>query len=211
MIRGQYVRCPVLFETMDAQFPRNFILAQITAVNELSETVIVKIHDLCGTKEIYQHIFKTGDTPEFPVNRVARCHGCKGAKVKTPEGQGKILVANPLEEGDVYFSYYIRLYNGEIKKYTEDVLKIEYTSCDYEPVEQMLHYEFQNPTWYAQRLQVSENMHLVDNSMYGFDVISGCRVFLMEHQITTIARAFESRPIRYMLADEVGLGKTIEV
>lgn len=32
----------------------------------------------------------------------------------------------------------------------------------------------------------------------------------MEHQIATIARAFETRPIRYMLADEVGLGKTIE-
>lgn len=74
----------------------------------------------------------------------------------------------------------------------------------------MVHYEFQNPTWYAQRLRVSENMHLVDNSIYGFDVISGCRVFLMEHQIATIARAFETRPIRYMLADEVGLGKTIE-
>ena len=47
-------------------------------------------------------------------------------------------------------------------------------------------------------------------AVYGFDVLSGCRIFLMEHQITTVVRAFESRPIRYMLADEVGLGKTIE-
>ena len=210
MVRGQYVRCPVFFEIMDEKYPRNFILAKVVSVNELSETVKVKIHDLCGTKEIFVHIFLKGDTPEFPISRVVRCHGCKGAKVMTPDGRGKILVANPSHKDDVYFSYYVMLYNGEIKKYTEDVLDIEYTACDYSPVEQMIHYEFQNPTWYAQRLRVSENMHLVDNSIYGFDVISGCRVFLMEHQITTIARAFELRPIRYMLADEVGLGKTIE-
>ena len=131
--------------------------------------------------------------------------GAKGAKVMTPDGRGKILVANPAREEDTYYSYYVTLYNGEIKKYTEDVLEIEYTSCDYSPVEQMVHYEFQNPSWYTQRLRVSENMHLVDNSIYGFDVISGCRAFLMEHQITTIARAFESRPIRYMLARRSGV------
>ena len=210
MIRGQYVRCPVFFETMDKKYPRNFILAKVVSVNDLSETVKVKIHDLCQTKGIFAHVFLNGDTSEFPIDRVVHCRGCKGAKVMTPDGRGKILVANPTCKDDVYFSYYVMLYNGEIKKYTEDVLNIEYTACDYSPVEQMLHYEFQNPTWYAQRLRVSENMHLVDNSIYGFDVISGCRVFLMEHQITTIARVFELRPIRYMLADEVGLGKTIE-
>lgn len=210
VVCGQYVRCPVLFEEKDEKFPRNFILAKIVELHDLSDSVTVKIYDLCGTKTLYEHIFQQGDTPEFPIHRVVRCHGCKGAKVMTPDGQGKILVANPTCEGDMFFSYYVKLHNGEIKKYTEDVLEIEYTSCDYSPVEQMIHYEFQNPTWYAQRLRVSENMHLVDNSIYGFDVISGCRAFLMEHQITTIARAFETRPIRYMLADEVGLGKTIE-
>ena len=210
MICGQYVRCPVLFEEKDTKFPRNFILAKIVEFHDLSDSVTVKIYDLCGTKTLYEHIFQKGDTPEFPLQHISRCRGCKGAKVMTPDGRGKILVANPDREEDMFYSYYVTLHNGEIKKYTEDVLEIEYTSCDYSPVEQMVHYEFQNPTWYAQRLRVSENMHLVDNSIYGFDVISGCRVFLMEHQIATIARAFETRPIRYMLADEVGLGKTIE-
>lgn len=185
-------------------------LAKIVEFHDLSDSVTVKIYDLCGTKTLYEHIFQKGDTPEFPLQHISRCRGCKGAKVMTPDGRGKILVANPAREEDMFYSYYVTLHNGEIKKYTEDVLEIEYTSCDYSPVEQMVHYEFQNPTWYAQRLRVSENMHLVDNSIYGFDVISGCRVFLMEHQIATIARAFETRPIRYMLADEVGLGKTIE-
>ena len=53
-------------------------------------------------------------------------------------------------------------------------------------------------------------MHMVNNTVYGFKELAGCRTYLMAHQISTIVRAFESRPIRYMLADEVGLGKTIE-
>lgn len=32
----------------------------------------------------------------------------------------------------------------------------------------------------------------------------------MPHQISTVARCFETMPVRYMLADEVGLGKTVE-
>ena len=149
MVCGQYVRCPVLFEEKDAKFPRNFILAKIIEFHDLSDSVTVKIYDLCGTRSLYEHIFQKGDTPEFPLQHVARCPGCKGAKVMTPDGRGKILVANPAREEDTFYSYYVTLYNGEIKKYTEDVLEIEYTSCDYSPVEQMVHYEFQNPTWYA--------------------------------------------------------------
>ena len=89
-------------------------------------------------------------------------------------------------------------------------MEIEYSASDYQPLKQMMQYEFQNPTWYANRLHVSNNMHMVNNTVYGFKELAGCRTYLMAHQISTIVRAFESRPIRYMLADEVGLGKTIE-
>ena len=73
VVCGQYVRCPVLFEEKDEKFPRNFILAKVIGVNDLSETVTVKIHDLCGTRKLYEHIFAKGDTPEFP-------HGSMAAK-----------------------------------------------------------------------------------------------------------------------------------
>ena len=99
---------------------------------------------------------------------------------------------------------------GKIQAFMENDLEIEYSAADYQPIKQMLRYEFQNPTWYANRLQVSNNMHMVNNTVYGFKELVGCRTFLMAHQISTIVRAFEARPIRYMLADEVGLGKTIE-
>lgn len=35
-------------------------------------------------------------------------------------------------------------------------------------------------------------------------------MFLMSHQVDTIVRAISENPCRFMLADEVGLGKTIQ-
>lgn len=209
---GQYIRCPIVFEEHDSRFPRNFMLAQIESVNELAETVTVKLHDLWETSAFYEHIFRA-DT--FPIRSVSRCTAYKGAQVVTPEGNGHIitLCTNnqvPQNRKDGFYLYHVKLRNGQIKLYAENQLKIGYIACDYSPLQQMINYEFQHPTWYGQRLRVSQNMHLVDNAVYGFSILSGCRTFLMEHQITTVVRAFESRPIRYMLADEVGLGKTIE-
>lgn len=212
MKAGQYVRCPIVFEEQDARFPRNFILAQIVSINELAETVTVKLHDIWNTKAIYEHIFRC---ETFPVHRVVRCAAHRNASVVTPDGAGHIVTLQTKdhvrqEQTDEFFSYYVKLSDGRIGLYAENQLSIGYIGCDFSPLKQMIDYEFQHPTWYGQRLRVSQNMYLVDNAVYGFDVLSGCRIFLMEHQITTVVRAFESRPIRYMLADEVGLGKTIE-
>ena len=81
---------------------------------------------------------------------------------------------------------------------------------NYSPEKQLRAYEFQHPTWFINHLKVSKNLHLVNNATYGFRVLAGCRAFLLPHQISTVARCFETTPVRYMLADEVGLGKTVE-
>lgn len=204
---GQYVRCPIVFEENDNYFPRNFVLGKITGINELSGEVSVKLFDLKDSKRFYLHAFEKG---KFAIDKVRRCGAVKDAPVITPDGRGKILSRRIEQTEDALYEYYVMLSSGEINSYFEDTLEIEYSASDYQPLKQMLQYEFQNPTWYANRLHVSNNMHMVNNTVYGFKELAGCRTYLMAHQISTIVRAFESRPIRYMLADEVGLGKTIE-
>lgn len=207
MLVGQYVRCPIVLEENDNYYPRSFVLGKITDINELSGEVKVKLFDLKNSRRFYAHAFEKG---QFSISDVDRCGAAKNAPVKTPEGAGKILSRRIGEKADAFYEYFVMLESGKIRFFTEDDLEIEYAAADYQPVKQMLHYEFQNPTWYANRLQVSGNMHMVNNAVYGFKELVGCRTFLMAHQISTIVRAFESRPVRYMLADEVGLGKTIE-
>lgn len=204
---GQYVRCPIIYEENDVYYPRNFVLGKITSINDLSGEVNVKLYDLKNSKRFYEHAF---ETTKFAIDKVSHCGAAKDAPVITPDGKGKVLSRRIEKTDDAFYEYYIMLSNGEINSYFEDVLEIEYSASDYQPLKQMMQYEFQNPTWYANRLHVSNNMHMVNNTIYGFKELAGCRTYLMAHQMSTIVRAFESRPIRYMLADEVGLGKTIE-
>lgn len=207
MLVGQYVRCPIVVEENDNWYPRSFVLGKIININELSGEVNVRLFDLKGSKRFYGHAFEKG---QFPMEKVDRCGAAKEAPVNTPLGLGKILSRRLEKKPDAFYQYFVMLDTGKIQAFMEDELEIEYSAADYQPIQQLLRYEFQNPTWYVNRLQVSNNMHMVNNTVYGFKELVGCRTFLMAHQISTIVRAFESRPIRYMLADEVGLGKTIE-
>lgn len=204
---GQYVRCPIVLEENDNYFPRSFALGKLTSFNELSGEVNVKLYDLKNSKRFYAHAFEKG---QFPIEKVNRCGAAKDAPVNTSMGPGKILSRRLEKKEDAFYEYFVMLDTGKIVSFMENTIEIEYSAADYQPIKQMMQYEFQNPTWYANRLQVSSNMHMVNNTVYGFKELVGCRTFLMAHQISTIVRAFESRPIRYMLADEVGLGKTIE-
>lgn len=207
MLEGQYVRCPIVLEENDNYFPRSFVLAKIQKINDLSGEVNVEMFDLKNSKRFYEHAFEKA---KFPMDKVDRCGAAKDAPVNTPDGPGKIISRRIEKKNDAFYEYFVMLHIGKIRSYFENDLEIEYSAADYQPIKQMLRYEFQNPTWFANRLQVSGNMHMVNNTVYGFKELVGCRTFLMAHQISTIVRAFESRPIRYMLADEVGLGKTIE-
>lgn len=204
---GQYVRCPIVVDEKDRFFPRSFVLGKIIEINDLSGEVNIQLYDLNNSRRFYPHAF---EKEHFALNDVKRCGAASGAPVNTPDGRGKIMSKRIEQKDDALYEYYVMLSNGEIKSYFENELEIEYSASDYSPLKQMRQYEFQNPVWYANRLHVSNNMHMVNNTVYGFKELAGCRNYLMAHQISTIVRAFESRPIRYMLADEVGLGKTIE-
>ena len=204
---GQYVRCPIVLEENDKYYPRSFVLGRIISINELSEEITIKLFDLRNSKRFYEHAFKN---VTFPISKVDRCGAAKEAQVNTSEGKGKIISKRIEKSDDAFYEYFVTLNNGKIKSFMENLIEIDYSAADYQPLKQMKRYEFQNPTWYANRLQVSYNMHMINNTVYGFKELVGCRTFLMSHQISTIVRTFESRPIRYMLADEVGLGKTIE-
>ena len=57
---------------------------------------------------------------------------------------------------------------------------------------------------------MSKTVKVLDNSVFGFKELAGCKIFLKEHQLRTIMRCLQEKNCRVMLADEVGMGKTIE-
>lgn len=60
LLVGQYVRCPIYFEDADKENPRQFILAKVKLINELSDVVTVDIFDMHHLRQYYEHIFKQG-------------------------------------------------------------------------------------------------------------------------------------------------------
>ena len=208
MLVGCYYRCPIVVEEGDKDHPRFYVLAQLVEYNEIADAIKVKMHDLLGSREYYGDILQHN---VFYAQAVTRCEASPGGVVEGQWGRGTIVsrVSEPYSEGKPYW-YWIKLPNGKHVKACETELKFDYTQMNYAPEKQLRAYEFQHPTWFINHLKVSKNLHLVNNATYGFQVLAGCRAFLLPHQISTVARCFETTPVRYMLADEVGLGKTVE-
>ena len=208
MLLGCYYRCPIVIEPGDSDYPRFFVLAQVVEYNEMADAIRVEMHDLLGSKIYYSDIFQHN---VFRANSVTRCEAVPGGVVEGSWGRGTIIkrADEPNDENEPYW-YWIKLPSGKVIKACETDLKIEYSQMNYSPEKQLRTYEFQHPTWFINHLKVSKNRHLVNNATYGFRVLAGCRAYLLPHQISTVARCFENLPIRYMLADEVGLGKTVE-
>jgi ATP-dependent helicase HepA len=208
MLVGCYYRCPIVVEEGDKDHPRFYVLAQLVEYNEIADAIKVKMHDLLGSREYYGDILQHN---VFYAQAVTRCEASPGGVVEGQWGRGTIVsrASEPYSEGKPYW-YWIKLPNGKHVKACETELKFDYTQMNYAPEKQLRAYEFQHPTWFINHLKVSKNLHLVNNATYGFQVLAGCRAFLLPHQISTVARCFETTPVRYMLADEVGLGKTVE-
>lgn len=204
---GYYVRCPLYNEPADHTYPRCFMLAQLQEYNEISEEYTVLPHDLLGTAQYY---LAEGRSMVYPKDRLERCASSIGGNIRCKKGSGIILAHNEPSNDDEPYLYYVKLSTGEFDVISELDLEIEYTQMDYSPLKQIKNYEFQNPTWFANRIHVGRNVNFINNASYGFRTMAGCRVYMLPHQVSTVARCFEMTPVRYMLADEVGLGKTIE-
>lgn len=208
MLKGCYYRCPIVVEEGDKDYPRFYVLAQLVEYNEIADAIKVKMHDLLGSGEYYEELFQHN---VFFAQAVTRCEASPGGVVEGDWGRGTIVsrASRPYFEDQPYW-YWIKLPSGKHIKACETELKFDYSQMNYAPDKQLRAYEFQHPTWFINHLKVSKNLHLVNNATYGFHVLAGCRAFLLPHQISTVARCFETVPVRYMLADEVGLGKTVE-
>ena len=105
---------------------------------------------------------------------------------------------------------YVKDEDGSISYVCESELMVSYNDFIIGPLLQLKTYEFQNPRWFTGRCVVSKTMNYIENSLYGFKELAGCKIFLKPHQLKTVMRCLQAPKCRYMLADEVGLGKTVE-
>ena len=204
MLKAQmYVRCSIDQEYPDE--PRDFITGKIVRINDFAETAEIEFHDLNGLNEYYN----TPEDMEMPLHRLKHCRiqknvlvGYNGAVCRIVESCG--------EDDEGFYCYYIIRKDNSVIKASERYLKASFNTGEISPLKQLKQYEFQNPVWYLGRSAVNRTIHTIDGAFYGFKELAGCKISLKPYQLKTVMRCLSENNCRYMIADEVGLGKTIE-
>lgn len=212
---GMIVRFPVDIEDSPTDF-REFRIGRLEQVDAgaFVATIRALIYDLSEedqsgdvTIKAVEHFF------ERPLDQIARCRVLRDSpfqSVDDPAAQGRVLGAC---QGDippgVLLDYFVQV-GREVRRMSEAALMVGSTRQDPDPLSQALTYELQNPSWHIPRDHMVEAYSELHSATFGIEDLVGSRVFLLAHQAEVIARVLSSPECRFTLADEVGLGKTIE-
>lgn len=206
-IPGMYVRLPSQDEIGrdDGEF-RDFRLGRIVSIDDISQTA-----------EVAMQTHAPDQPPqcvglECGLHLLERCHILPNTRfTHIPTGnEGTILVAcdDTLPPG-TFCAYYASL-DGHTTQICEADITVSDTRQDPSPVDQLRRYEFHSPVWKFDRDLLMEDYSELHNASFGIEDLVGSRVMLLPHQADVITTVLSSTECRFMLADEVGLGKTIE-
>lgn len=203
---GMYVRCP--YDSEDEENPRDYVIGIVRKNDELNDIVLVHFNDPFQYRSYYDLLSSPEKT--YRIKDVMRCQFYKNTSVLYKD-EKCIVDAYKLNAEDNYYYYYLTDEDtAKNLKVCEKEIEAPFTSARVDPAKQLQRYEFQNPCWLFGRTIVKRTENILDHSLYGFKELSGNKIFLKAYQLHAIMRCFQSSEIRYMLADEVGLGKTIE-
>lgn len=202
---GMYVRFAVEEDRQDNEF-RDFRIGRIASIDDLAEIAIIAVvMQEPGAPAI-------SEEHEYPLAHVERCRVLPGTPFSHVTGSQHGVVLAPCydgwEQGQLR-EYYVEV-DGAIGRVTEDCLVIASTRQDPEPLDQLRRYEFQHPMWKNDRDDIVLSYHELRHATFGVEDLVGSRIMLLAHQAETIATVLSDPKCRYILADEVGLGKTIE-
>lgn len=105
--------------------------------------------------------------------------------------------------------YYVQL-DGKTLRIVESNLLVASHRGDPDPQLQLASFELQNPSFRQPRDRLVESYSELRSATFGIEDLVGSRIMLLAHQAEVVATVLSDPECRYILADEVGLGKTIE-
>ena len=198
MDKGMYIRVPL---DNQEKYNRYFKLSQITEI--INGNVHYKSHDYNKNMKMYS-IAKKG---KAKAETLERAYAPLGSKIRYKNILYTVRGHNL--DKNMYVIYTL-VNNNIIENIPEYRLNIPFNIPYINPVKQLKKFEFHNPIYYLARKKVLEVSKNLEFSSFGFSELYSSRVFLYKHQIDTIITALKMDNCRLMLADEVGLGKTIQ-
>lgn len=205
--RGMFVRVPNPFEygkPENIEGYRDFWLGKVNAVSPMANEcqVFFEYYEADGRS----HIIMTN----YDLDDVSRTCVLPNTEVVLEDGERpKLLCPSSDPVWGEYCSYFVLIDNYVVTK-PEHAVMAKFHMQDSDPLEQLRNYEFHNPSFKFPRDQLVECFAELHGATLGLDELVASRVHLMAHQAEVITRVLSDDACRYILADEVGLGKTIE-
>lgn len=201
LLIGMYVRVPIDYPATQSY---NYRIAQIFDLNLAANQAKV-----C----IYQPD-KPVQVRTYPIDVLNRCEILPDTPIIIISNRARGLVLLPVKDGwepNSPKDYYVQLKGrAEILPLKETEFEVESHRQNPDTLDQLRRFEFYDPRLKAARDRVIEMYYPLRNSTPGLDDLVGSRVMLLPHQASVVTQVLNDPNCRYLLADEVGLGKTIE-
>lgn len=110
---------------------------------------------------------------------------------------------------DELWDYTVELVDGRFTQQCETSLQPVFEATE-DPVAQLTSNQWRGPQRFFARLDLLGRRSVWHENSDGIPSLLGARVRPLFHQVYAVRRALADRALRFVLADEVGLGKTIE-
>ena len=185
---------------------RDLRLGQVTELQlatSSAQVLLLSPHD--------EHRLKI-DRVERPLSSLRRC----AIAPQTPfihrnsRQWGRVLTAcQPTFTPGKMCEYYVELADT-VQVLSEADMYVAFSDQAPDPAQQIFDYEFHPPIWKHERDRLVASYAALQSATFGIEDLVGARILLLAHQAEVAARVLGDRVCRYLLADEVGLGKTIE-
>ena len=111
---------------------------------------------------------------------------------------------------DGTFSYEVRFPNNEVLELSERDLFVRCLDSDLNPGEALAAGYAETQYFADRRRKAIQRLVSLRSSSQGLTGLLSAAIELVPHQVATVKRILQDSSLRYLLADEVGLGKTIE-
>ena len=123
---------------------------------------------------------------------------------------GRIVLVHDQDSSNFAHSYEVRFPNDEVRQFSEEALFSRCLLAPDDPTVALGMVATETQYWHEHRQRIVSSLLKQRAACRGLSAVLSSKVEFVPHQLNVARRVLEDPLQRYLLADEVGMGKTIE-
>lgn len=166
--------------------------------------------DVCNVSVF--HSIVRSESASYPIKSLARAYLSPQTRVYVIDGDRYQVgrISDFLTRIDGLVTYEVRFPNGKIKDFNEAYLFLRPWNAPDDPAEVLAAGGAESQFLHDARLPARRTLIELKSAAQSMTALLSAGVELVPHQVAAVRRILSDPVQRYLLADEVGLGKTIE-